>query len=183
MKLTSVTSWLTGQLKLPFKNDYPAHLDASPPYFHAHLRFLIRHNFLAGRQAKFTTRPEHVAPWAWSCILSKTTPEPPRPEEIIQNSDRRHRDRSKKYICSYLLTGPDRVPFRIGENCQKSRNSQLFTHFSKLLRHGPSSIATERSTTRKMLIFEWWLQLAFQLRVSGSIRPKSLRSGNLIMIE
>ena len=115
MKLTSVTSWLTGQLKLPFKNDYPAHLDASPPHFHAHLRFLIRHNFLAGRQAKFTTRPEHVAPWAWSCILSKTTPELPRPEEIIQNSDRRHRDRSKKYICSYLWTGPDRASTRIGK--------------------------------------------------------------------
>ena len=119
MKLTSVTSWLTGQLKLPFKNEYPAHLDASPPYFHAHLRFLIRHNFLAGRQAKFTTRPEHVAPWAWSCILSKTTPDHPRPFQIIQESDIRHRDRSKKYICSYLWTGPDRAPTRIGEKLSK----------------------------------------------------------------
>ena len=111
--------WLTSQLKLPFKNEYPAHLDAPPLYFHAHLRFLIRHNFLAGRQAKFTTRPEHVAPWAWSCILSKTTPDLPRPEEIIQESDIRHRDRSKKYICSYLWTGPDRAPTRIGEKLSK----------------------------------------------------------------
>ena len=95
--------WLTGQLKLPFKNEYPAHLDASPPYFHAHLRFLIRHNFLAGRQAKFTTRPEHVAPWAWSCISSRTTPDLPRPFQIIQESDIRRRDRSKKYICSYRI--------------------------------------------------------------------------------
>ena len=119
MKLTSVTSWLTGQLKLPFKNEYPAHLDAPALYFHAHLRFLIRHNFLAGRQAKFTTRPEHVAPWAWSCISSRTTPEPPRPFQIIQESDIRHRDRSKKYICSYLWTGPDRAPTRIGEKLSK----------------------------------------------------------------
>ena len=119
MKLTSVTSWLTGQLKLPFKNDYPAHLDASPPHFHAHLRFLIRHNFLAGRQAKFTTRPEHVAPWAWSCISSRTSPEPPRPLQIIQESDIRHRDRSKKYICSYLWTGPDRASTRIGKKLLK----------------------------------------------------------------
>ena len=123
MKLTSVTSWLTSQLKLPFKNEYPAHLDASPLYFHAQLRFLIRHNFFAGRQAKFTTRPEvgpeHVAPGAWSCISSRTTPEPPRPFQIIQESDIRHRDRSKKYICSYLWTGPDRAPFRIGEKLSK----------------------------------------------------------------
>ena len=119
MKLTSVTSWLTSQLKPPFKNEYPAHLDAPPLYFHAHLRFLIRHNFLAGRQAKFTTRPEHVAPWAWSCISSRTTPEPPRPFQIIQESDIRHRDRSKKYICSYLWTGPDRASTRIGENLSK----------------------------------------------------------------
>ena len=156
MKLTSVTSWLTGQLKLPFKNDYPAHLDASPPYFHAHLRFLIRHNFLAGRQAKFTTRPEHVAPWAWSCISSRTSPEPPRPLQIIQESDIRHRDRSKKYICSYLWTGPDRASTRIGKKIVKNHQSHnFFAYFSKLSRYGPSSIATERSTTRKMLISEW----------------------------
>ena len=129
MKLTSVTSWLTSQLKLPFKNEYPAHLDASPLYFHAHLRFLIRHNFLAGRQAKFTTRPEHVAPWAWSCISSRTTPEPPRPFQIIQESDIRHRDRSKKYICSYLWTGPDRASTRIGEKSSKITKISTFSIF------------------------------------------------------
>ena len=115
MKLTSVSSWLTNQLKLPFRNEQITHLEAPPSCFRAHLRFLLRH----GRSTELSTRPAHVAPWAWSCILSKTTPDLPRPEEIIQESDIRHRDRSKKYICSYLWTGPDRAPTRIGEKWSK----------------------------------------------------------------
>ena len=39
-----------------------------------------------------------------------------RPNQILEDSNKSHRDRSKNYICSYLLTEPRSCPSRI---CQK----------------------------------------------------------------
>jgi len=83
-----------------------------------------------------------------------------------------NRQKHAKYVFfwSLLLLSqlPDRAQAELVKNHQKYRKSRHFAYFSKLLRHGPSSIATERSTTRKIFIFFWSLQLAIQLRVSGA---------------
>ena len=61
---------------------------------------------------------------------------------------------------------PDPALSNFVKNHQKSWKSQHFADFSKLLRHGPSRNATERSQICKIVIFEWCLLFAIQLRGS-----------------
>ena len=42
-----------------------------------------------------------------------------RPSPILEDSNKSHRDRSKKYICPYLLTEPRSSPSRIGQKSSK----------------------------------------------------------------
>ena len=56
-------------------------------------------------------------PWARSRDFQFFHPKVPGPYDILEDSSKSHRDRSKKYICSYLLTEPRSCNF---ENRQKS---------------------------------------------------------------
>ena len=68
--------------------------------------------------------------WVWSCIFEFLSPAPLRPTNVLENSDIGHRDRSKKYICSYIFSEPRPGPGRI---CEKSSKIMIFHIFSRQL--------------------------------------------------
>ena len=74
----------------------------------------------------------------------------------------------KSIYVHILKPRPDRPPQELVKNHQKSPKSQFFRYFSKFSSNGSSRIVTERPITRKICIFFWSLQLAIQLRVSGT---------------
>ena len=97
-----VVAW---RIEITRKKYNIAFLEAFNRCFPAHLRFC---SATARLQADSSTHQwcTRVAPWVWSCTLRPLTPESPRPRQIFEKSDTGHRDRSKKYICSYLWTAP-----------------------------------------------------------------------------
>ena len=65
-----------------------------------------------------------------SRISEWSSPNPLRPSQILENLSKSHRDRSKKYICSYLLTEPRCSNF---ENSSKSTKIIEFRIFFRCL--------------------------------------------------
>ena len=120
-----VVAW---RIEITRKKYNIAFLEAFNRCFPAHLRFC---SATARLQADSSTHQwcTRVAPWVWSCTLRPLTPESPRPRQIFEKSDTGHRDRSKKYICSYLWTAPRPVPTRIGEKSSKITKISTFSIF------------------------------------------------------
>ena len=78
------------------------------------------------RQNQHTPVTVAPAPWARSSNFQFLAPKVPRPYDILEDSSKSHRDRSKKYICPYLLTEPRSCKF---ENRQKSSKIVEITIF------------------------------------------------------
>ena len=56
-------------------------------------------------------------------------PAPLRPTNVLENLDIGHRDRSKKYICPYLLTDPRPGPIKFCEKSSKIMKIITFCRF------------------------------------------------------
>ena len=124
--LTSVSSWLRGQLNIPENNEYIAYCEASALAF-AHTFGFCSATAVHRPPPAHTRHTRCHAPWAWDCTLEVFDPQPPRPTRIFSKSESTHRDRSKKYICSYLGIAPRPTSCRITE---KSSNITKIATFS-----------------------------------------------------
>ena len=121
----------------------------------------------AGLQAPSSTHQAHV-PWSGAVLLDNWLRSPRDHARFFQNRTEDIEIDPKSIYVDISGPHPDRPPPRLLKTHQKSRKSQLFRCFSKLLHRGSSSNVTERSATRKISIFFWSLQFAIQLRVSGA---------------
>ena len=164
--LGSVSSWLRGQLKRPEKNENIAHLNARRSYFRALFRF-PRFLLRPDRPGRSTSPVQAHVPWSGAVLLHHKTRSPRDHARFFQNRTEDIEIDPKSIYVDISGPHPDLPPSRLVKTHQKSRKSQCFRYFSKLVCLGSSRNATERSTTCKTFIFFWSLQFAIQLRVSG----------------
>ena len=96
------------------------------------------------------------------------TPMVLRPSEIPAKTEKAHRDRQEKYICSYLgtdhLRGPSVKSSKIFKNRQKSSKSHDFAIFGGCGQCGPSRTCATVSKSHEITIFGGCVQSAIQLR-------------------
>ena len=141
---------------------------ASRPCFGAQSHFSAATADVHGLQASFTTR------WGAGAvrIFVFVTPMVLRPSEIPAKTEKSHRDRPEKYICSYLETGPLRP---LTKNTQKSSKSSKIIEISRVYnfstacsirdpintflgvpgRHRPSWIGGSSTKIDEITIFFW----------------------------
>ena len=150
---------------------------ASRPCFGAQSQFSAATADVHGLQGlRPVSRNFHHAGRRWGAgavrIFVFVTPMVLRPSEIPAKTEKTHRDRQEKYICSYLETGPLRP---LTKNTQKSSKSSKIIEISRVYnfstacsirdpintflgvpgRHRPSWIGGSSTKIDEITIFFW----------------------------
>ena len=136
------------------KNEKVSHFDARRRYFRALFRFprfLLRPD---RTQAPSSAHQANV-PWSGAVLLDHKTRSPRDHARFFKNRTEDIEIDPKSIYVDISGPHPDLPSPKLRKTHQKSRKSQCFRYFSKLLRRGSSSNVTERSTAPKIFIFFW----------------------------
>ena len=152
--LGSISSWLRRQLKLPEKMTMPHIWTLAALAF---VRFFRFPRFLLRPDRTQAPSSAHQAnvPWSGAVLLDHKTRSPRDHARFFKNRTEDIEIDPKSIYVDISGPHPDLPSPKLRKTHQKSRKSQCFRYFSKLLRRGSSSNVTERSTAPKIFIFFW----------------------------